>query len=209
MRVQAGRLQAVDAGLPADAPDHARPCLDGRLSSQCEAAIDRFGLHRERPRSQGPEPLRCFRSQIAHVNSGAGIVPQFDALESRIALSIDGIPGDAGTFAPTEGTTAEVGSQSQDAPLSVDLANPIPGSVLSASPVSLVLEFNRPILPDSLASDVEIVQTDSDGNLTWITGPRPAHPRRDGDTTLGRPSANSCPGRLSGSCLWLVRDQRQ
>ena len=96
---------------------------------------------------------------------------QFDALESRIALSIDGVPGDAGTFAPTEGTTAEVGSQSQDAPLSVDLANPIPGSVLFASPVSLVLEFNRPILPDSLAPDVEIVQTDSDGNLTWIMVP--------------------------------------
>ena len=61
VRVQAGRLQAADDGLPADAPDHARPCLDGRLSSQCEAAIDRFGLHREWPRSQGPEPFRCFR----------------------------------------------------------------------------------------------------------------------------------------------------
>ena len=96
---------------------------------------------------------------------------QFDTLESRIALSIDGVSSDAGTFAPTEGTTAEVGSQSQDAPLSVDLASPIPGSVLFASPVSLVLEFNRPILPDSLAPDVEIVQTDSDGNLTWILQP--------------------------------------
>src|SRR5262249_18320032 len=56
-------------------------------------------------------------------------------------------------------------------PLSVDLVNPVPGSSLFASPDSLLLEFNRPILPDSLASDVEIVQTDSDGNLTWILQP--------------------------------------
>ena len=83
---------------------------------------------------------------------------QFDTLESRIAPSIDGVPGDAGTFAPPEGTPRRSGAETQDAPLSVNLANPIPGSVLFASPVSLVLEFNRPILPDSLAPDVEIVR---------------------------------------------------
>ena len=114
-----------------------------------------------------------------------------------------------GQSLPRSGTTAEVGSQSQDAPLSVDLVDPVPGSVLIASPASLVLEFNRPILPDSLATDVEIVQTDSDGNLTWILVPDQLILDDVGDTALGRPPAELLPrDDYQVRDLWHVGDHR-
>lgn len=97
--------------------------------------------------------------------------PAFDLLESRIALAVGGDPGATGTVAPLDGTTAEVGNQMPEAPLSVDLIDPVPDSVSIASPTSLLLKFNRPILSWSLSSDVLIVQTGSDGEPLWYSQP--------------------------------------
>ena len=74
--------------------------------------------------------------------------PEFDLLESRIALAVGGGSGRyRGNRSP--GWHDRGGREpDQDAPLSVDLIDPVPGSVLTASPPSLVLEFNRPIIPD-------------------------------------------------------------
>ncbi len=44
----------------------------------------------------------------------------------------------------------DVGPQAEQGPLSVDLIDPAPNAVLTASPGSLLLEFNRPIFPDTL-----------------------------------------------------------
>ena len=90
--------------------------------------------------------------------------PQFDSLEGRIALTGDGNPGDLQPLDAADATTMDVASMTQEAPLSIRLIDPAPDSVLPASPLSLVLEFNRPILPDTVGSDVVLFQTDSDGN---------------------------------------------
>jgi hypothetical protein len=58
-------------------------------------------------------------------------------------------------------------------PLSVGLVNPAPNVVLTASPLSLLLEFDRPILPDTLNNDVVVVQTDASGKPPWFTVPGP------------------------------------
>jgi len=97
--------------------------------------------------------------------------PRFDSLEGRIALSGDGSQGDAPPSAPLDSTAADVGPQTDQGPLSVNLIDPAPNSVLTASPLSLLLEFNRPILPDALDNDVVVVQTDADGNPTSSTSP--------------------------------------
>ena len=55
--------------------------------------------------------------------------------------------------------------------MSVDLIDPAPNLVLTASPASLLLEFNRPIFPDTVNNDVVVVQTDADGNPTSFTSP--------------------------------------
>jgi hypothetical protein len=55
--------------------------------------------------------------------------------------------------------------------LSVGLIDPAPNAVLTASPTSLLLEFNRPIFPDTVDNDVVVVQTDADGNPTSYTSP--------------------------------------
>src|SRR5208283_2464972 len=97
--------------------------------------------------------------------------PRFDSLEGRITLSGDGSPGDTPPSALLESTTADVGPQTEQGPLSVNLIDPAPNSVLTASPTSLLLEFNRPIFPDTLDNDVVVVQTDADGNPTSFTSP--------------------------------------
>src|SRR5271157_3651364 len=97
--------------------------------------------------------------------------PRFDSLEGRITLSGDGSPGDTPPSALLESTTADVGSQTEQGPLSVGLIDPPPNSVLTASPTSLLLEFNRPIFPDTVDNDVVVVQTDADGNPTSSTSP--------------------------------------
>src|SRR5271157_1324723 len=97
--------------------------------------------------------------------------PRFDSLESRIALSGEGSPGGTPPSALLASTTADVGPQTEQGPLSVGLIDPAPNSVLTASPLSLLLEFNRPILPDTLDNDVVVVQTDADRNPTSSTSP--------------------------------------
>ena len=65
----------------------------------------------------------------------------------------------------------DVGSLAQENPLSIHLIDPAPDSVLTASPLSLVLAFNRPIFSDTVDSDVVVMQTDSEGNPTGYTSP--------------------------------------
>ena len=110
-----------------------------------------------------------FLSPVRHVASRHR--PRFDSLEGRIALTGDGNSGDTQPLTPPDGTTVDVGSLSQENPLSIHLIDPAPDSVLTASPLSLVLEFNRPIFPDSVDSDVVVMQTDSEGNPTGYAAP--------------------------------------
>ena len=77
------------------------------------------------------------------------------------------------------------------------------------SPSSLVLEFNRPIDPDSVNNDVEIVRTDSDGNPTRIRSSIQLDPRPVGDPALGRSVPRGAhPGTLSGPGAGHVGDHR-
>ena len=110
-----------------------------------------------------------FLSSARHVASSHR--PRFDSLEGRIALTGDGNSSDTQPLTPPDGTTMDVGSLSQEDPLSIHLIDPAPDSVLSVSPLSLVLEFNRPIFPDTVASDVVVMQTDSEGNPTGYAAP--------------------------------------
>ena len=66
----------------------------------------------------------------------------------------------------------DVGPQTEQAPLSVDLIDPAPDSMLTASPLSILLAFNRPILPDTVNKDVVVVRVDPDGNPTGYVAPR-------------------------------------
>ena len=60
----------------------------------------------------------------------------------------------------------------EQATLPVVLIDPAPGAVLTASPLSLLLAFDRPILPDTVNQDVVVVQIGADGNQTgWYTAP--------------------------------------
>ncbi len=97
--------------------------------------------------------------------------PRFDSLEGRITLSGDGSPGNTSTSALLESTTADVGPQTEQGPLAVNLIDPAPNSVLTASPASLLLEFNRPIFADTVDNDVLLVQTDPEGNPISFTNP--------------------------------------
>ena len=97
--------------------------------------------------------------------------PRYELLESRIALAIDGGPGDTPPLTPTDGISVDVGPQTEQAPLSVELIDPAPDSMLTASPLSILLEFNRPILPDTVNQDVVVVRIDPDGNPTGSRGP--------------------------------------
>src|SRR4051794_22899038 len=95
--------------------------------------------------------------------------PRFESLEGRIALTGDGNAGDTQPLTPTDPTPVDVGSLSQEDPLSIHLIDPAPDSLLTNSPRSVVLAFNRPIFPDSVDSDVLVMQTDSEGNATGYT----------------------------------------
>jgi Bacterial Ig-like domain len=97
--------------------------------------------------------------------------PRFDLLEGRIALSGLGSPGDNLPSALLASATADVAPQTEQGPLSVNLITPASNSVLAASPSSLLLQFNRPIFPDTVDNDVVVVQTDADGNPTAFTTP--------------------------------------
>jgi Bacterial Ig-like domain len=97
--------------------------------------------------------------------------PWFDSLEDRIALSGNGSPGNTPPSALLASTTVDVGAQTEQGPLTVNLIDPAPNSVLAASPVSLLLQFNRPIFPDTVDNDVVVVQTDANGNPTSFTCP--------------------------------------
>ncbi len=115
-------------------------------------------------------------------------IPQFDLLEGRIALSGVGSPGDTPPSALLASTTAAVAPQTEQGPLSVNLITPASNSVLAASPSSLLLEFNRPIFPDTVDNDVVVVQTDADGNPTACTTP---------DSLIVDPSATLLTATLS------------
>jgi hypothetical protein len=98
--------------------------------------------------------------------------PEFDRLESRIALAAGGGTDPTDLNSPAQNAAADVADPTQAQPLAVDLVDPAPGSILHASPSTLTLQFNRPIFPDTLSSDVGIVQVDADGNPTgWYTIP--------------------------------------
>jgi len=88
-----------------------------------------------------------FDSPCSARHAGTRHSPRFDSLEGRITLSGDGSPGDTPPSALLESTTVDVGPQTEQGPLSVGLIDPAPNSVLTASPTSLLLEFNRPIFP--------------------------------------------------------------
>ncbi len=127
--------------------------------------------------------------------------PQFDSLEGRITLSGDGSPGDTPPPALLESTTADGGPQTEQGPLSINLIDPAPNSVLTASPTSLLLQFNRPIFPDTVDNDVVVVQTDAEGNPTSYTSP---------DTLTVDQSATMLSASLAGTLapghyqVWIV-----
>ncbi len=112
--------------------------------------------------------FQCL-SPVRHAKSRHS--PRFDSLEGRIALTGDGNSGATQPLTPPDGATMDVGSVTQEAPLSLRLINPAPDSVLTISPLSLDLVFNRPIFPDTVDSDVVVLQTDSAGNPTGYTAP--------------------------------------
>jgi hypothetical protein len=59
----------------------------------------------------------------------------------------------------------DVGPQTEQGPLSVGLIDPAPNTVLTATPLSLLLEFNHPILPESLIfGDLVVYQIGAEGN---------------------------------------------
>ena len=127
--------------------------------------------------------------------------PQFDSLEGRIALSGGGGMGATSPSVLLASTTADVSPQTEQGPLSVGLIDPAPNSVLTASPSSLLLEFNRPIFPDTLDNDVVVVQTDAFGNPTWSTVPGPLSLDQS-ETRLSAPLTETlAPGHYQ---VWIV-----
>lgn len=127
--------------------------------------------------------------------------PQFDSLEGRIALSGGGGIGTTSPSVLLASTTADVSPQTEQSPLSVGLIDPAPNSVLTASPSSLLLEFNRPIFPDTLDNDVVVVQTDAFGNPTWSTVPGPLSLDQS-ETRLSAPLTETlAPGHYQ---VWIV-----
>ena len=148
-------------------PDHVSVLAgESGFNQICNAPTDRFTSHRASPQDRFGSHSDALFPVLFLVTSGRGISRSLTLLEGRIALSGDGNAGDYPPSALLDSTTAEVGSPTEDVRLSVDLIDPVPGSVLTTSPPSVVIEFNRPIDPDSTVEhdDVEIVQTDSGGN---------------------------------------------
>lgn len=90
--------------------------------------------------------------------------PRYEILERRIALAGGGGQGDAPSPPPEDGASAKISPQGDPAPLSVVLVAPAPDFTLTAPPASLVLEFNHPILPDTIDSDVVVVRVDDRGD---------------------------------------------
>ncbi len=98
--------------------------------------------------------------------------PSYDLLEGRLALAAGGGTGQAVPNAVPGPDATGVVDPAQDQPLTVTLIDPAPGSVVYGSPSTLTLQFNNPIFPDTLSTDVGIIQTDADGNPTgWYTVP--------------------------------------
>jgi hypothetical protein len=96
----------------------------------------------------------------------------FDLLEPRIALSASGGTDQTDAGSSLAGGAADVAGSTQGQPFSVELVDPAPGVTFHESPATLILKFNHPIFPDTVSTDVGIVQTDGDGNPTgWYTVP--------------------------------------
>ena len=136
--------------------------------------------------SQGPMPelshdLVLAVAHVTRVRLSAGV----RSLESRIALADGGGRAHRGRRSPRMAWPRSVRSADPGVPLSVALIDPAPDSVLAAPPPSLLLEFNRPILPDTVDNDV-VIAPDRSRASTRCRYPAPAepHPRRLGDSTI-------------------------
>ena len=113
------------------------------------------------------------------------IHPSFDLLEDRVALAGGGEPGQPGANSSTVGAAADVAVSTQGQPFSVNLVDPAPGFVFHDSPSTLTLQFNNPIFPGTLSTDVGIIQTDGAGNPTgWYIVPDPDQLTLDDSATL-------------------------
>jgi hypothetical protein len=89
-----------------------------------------------------------------------------------MALAAGGGAVQTDAIVSPDGPAAAVADSTQGQPFSVTLVDPAPGSVFQNSPSTLTLQFNNPIIPDTLFTDVGIIQTDSGGNPTgWYVVP--------------------------------------
>src|SRR4051812_21607945 len=97
-------------------------------------------------------------------HAGIRLRPRCEVLESRIALASGGGQSEPPPYIPMDSPDVSVSPQVEPAPLSVDLVDPAPNATLTSSPPSLLLAFNRPILPDTVETDVVVVRVDSQGD---------------------------------------------
>jgi len=82
-------------------------------------------------------------------------------------LSSDGDWPAVGPADPPVDSYADKDGPSASSCLTVDLVNPAPGSRPTSSPESLLLEFNRPIVVDSLYQDVILYRAGPGGDVDW------------------------------------------
>ncbi|QEH37668.1 hypothetical protein OJF2_62590 [Aquisphaera giovannonii] len=92
--------------------------------------------------------------------------PRLDPLERRLALSGGIDPVDLPASVPSYQPAADP-TPPADVALTLRPVTPADGAVLTSSPDSLVLEFNRPVFPDTVQSDVVLVRLDDAGNYVW------------------------------------------
>src|SRR5262249_50445953 len=98
--------------------------------------------------------------------------PRFELLEVRMALAAGGGAAQAGPASSPEDATTSLTGWTLAQPFAVELTDPAPDSVVHGSPSTLKLQFNHPIFPDTLSTDVALVQVDADDNQTgWYTIP--------------------------------------
>ncbi len=96
---------------------------------------------------------------------------RFDRLERRLVLNSDGDWQTLDGADPPADPYADGGSPTISSILTVDLVSPIPGSSLTSAPESLLLAFDRPIVPDSVFQDVVVYRTDAGGDVEWYWRP--------------------------------------
>ncbi len=92
--------------------------------------------------------------------------PQFDLLETRLALSAAGLDFSA-SIAPTNAPSVNHAAPTL-ANLSVTTLNPVLGKTLAGPHSSLTITFDRPIDPVSLSNDFIINRIAADGSATPI-----------------------------------------